>query len=210
MKKLKEKFGDWEGFKSWFENVYWFHYRWPTLAGVVVIAVALFLVLDSVNKVHYDLSIVVASKDTIADSAFDEINKVVSDAVGDLNGNGKTEIQFVVLSMGDDDIGIANQQRIYLCLSDTQYVIYLLDESNSSLFTAPELEYFDPLSDYEITPDTDNEYRKSLADVPLFKRAGLTGLYLSIMNHSSSSDDEDYADQFQASLKAVDAILSSD
>ena len=39
MSKLKKNIQDNGGFQHWFVNVFWYHYKWPLLIGVVVLGI---------------------------------------------------------------------------------------------------------------------------------------------------------------------------
>ena len=41
MSKLKKNIQDNGGFQHWFVNVFWYHYKWPLLIGVVVLGMAI-------------------------------------------------------------------------------------------------------------------------------------------------------------------------
>ena len=42
MNKLRRTIRDQGGFRYWFVNVFWFHYKWPVLVGVVVLGIIAF------------------------------------------------------------------------------------------------------------------------------------------------------------------------
>lgn len=206
---LKDKFGE-QGFKHWFVNYYWYNYKWVTLVVIAVLTVIAVMVSDALKQVRYDASVVFISSETaITQEQVDALNDIFASAIGDVNGDGKVLINYVILNTGDEQLGPTNQQKIYLCLSDSEYSLYFIDAQHAATFCAPEMEYFEVLSDYGIESDEDNPYRKSMADVPAMQRAGLDNLYLAIVDFSTVTHNSEDSARTADALDMAEVLLAA-
>lgn len=205
-----QSYKDRNGFNDWFVNVFWFQYKWVVFAVVAIAAVVVFLLVDALKQTHYDTSVVIAARNNISESALEEMDELFTSVVPDIDGNGKVEIEYIVLYMGDDDLGMSNQERVWLCFTDSQYALYLMDKECSDLYCEPSLEYFDSLENYGIQADEDNECRVSMSGNPLMERCGLDVLYASILDHSTVTGDEDDIATSEAAVAMLKALLAAE
>lgn len=187
MSKLKKTIADNGGFQHWFVNVFWYHYKWALLAIVVVVGIIAFITVDSLRKERYDTTVVIATDYFVDDTALDALDDVLKPVVGDLDGNGKVNINYAVLYVnGDTEIGRQNQERMYLYMSEEDVGLYLMSKDISDAYTNPTLEYFtDSVSNFGLEPDPDNPVRTSLEDNPVLAACGMEHIYLSIMDFTT-------------------------
>lgn len=186
MNKLKQTIADNGGFKHWFVNVFWYHYRWPLLVAVVVLGIVIFITVDALKKERYDTTVVIATDYYVDDTGLDALDAVLKPVVEDLDGNGQVNIQYVVLYVGDTELGRQNQERMYLYMSQEDVALYLMSENMSDGYTNPQLEFFtDELGQYGLPYDQENPVRVSLADNPVLAACGMEDIYLSIMDYTT-------------------------
>lgn len=187
MSKLKKTIADNGGFQHWFVNVFWYHYKWALLAIVVVVGIIAFITVDSLRKERYDTTVVIATDYFVDDTALDALDDVLKPVVGDLDGNGKVNINYAVLYVnGDTEIGRQNQERMYLYMSEENVGLYLMSKEISDAYTNPTLEYFtDSVSNFGLEPDPDNPVRTNLEDNPVLAACGMEHIYLSIMDFTT-------------------------
>ncbi len=168
---MKEK----RKFRDWFENVFWYHYKWWFLIGVFVVAVIVFITVESATMTDYDMTIVFGQSGNVTEEDVADILDTVGDAVGDLNGDGEVHIGFISVPLGDTDTdtssaassGATMRDRMLLYMSDESYVLYFLEDAYSASYIA--LGYFeDDLSGYGIDVPADDPYRVYVGDTGLF------------------------------------------
>lgn len=205
-----QKYKDRKNFNDWFVNIFWFQNKWKVFAIAVIVVIVGFLLIDALRQVNYDTSVVIAARNNIDDDALGEIDSLLTTVVPDIDGNGKVEIEYVILYMGNDDLGMSNQERIWLCMTDSQYALYLMDESCSDLYCEPSLEYFDKIETFGFTADETNECRTPMADSAIMERAGLESLYASILDHSSVTEEPEDIATTEAAVAMLDALLKAD
>lgn len=186
MKKLKQTIADNGGFKHWFVNVFWYHYRWPVLVAVVVLGIVTFITIDALKKERYDTTVVIATDYYVDETGLEALDEVLKPVVEDLDGNGQVNIDYVVLYVGDTELGRQNQERMYLYMSQEDVALYLMSENMSDGYTNPQLEFFtDELGQYGLPYDEENPVRMSLVGNPVLEQCGLENIYLSIMDYTT-------------------------
>lgn len=186
MSKLKEKIAENGGFQKWFVNVFWYYYRWPLLIAVVVLGVIIFITVDSLSKERYDTSVVIATDYYVDAETLDALDDVLKPVVEDSDGNGVVNINYIVVYLGDTEVGRQNEERMYLYMTQEDVSLYLMSEAVSDAYTNPGLEYFtDKLSAYELPCDEANPVRMSLEAHPVLAACGMENMYLSIMDFTT-------------------------
>ena len=187
--KLRQSVADNGGFKHWFVNVFWFHYKWPLLVAFVILGIVGFITWDSLRQTRYDTTVVIATDYYVDPEALDALDEVLKPAVGDLDGNGQVNISYQVLYVNDNtEVGRQNEERMYLYTTQEDVGLYLMSEYISDAYTNPLLEYFtDELSQYGLDSDPENPVRLSLAGTRVLEDCGIENVYLSIMDYTSDS-----------------------
>ncbi len=210
MSKLKNNIQENGGFQHWFVNVFWYHYKWPLLVGVVVLGIIVFITVDSLRKERYDTTVVIATDYYVEEAQLDALDQVLKPVVGDLDGNGQVNICYAVLYVGNTEVGRQNQERMYLYMTQKDVGLYLMSQNVSDAFTNPELEYFtDSLADMELPCDEDNAARLSLKDNPVLAECGMEDMYLSIMDFTSDSGDATARHTKEAAVSMAQALIDA-
>ena len=210
MSKLKKNIQDNGGFQHWFVNVFWYHYKWPLLIGVVVLGIIVFITVDSLRKERYDTTVVIATDYYVDETQLDALDQVLKPVVGDIDGNGKVNICYAVLYVGNTEVGRENQERMYLYMSQQDVGLYLMSENVSDAYTNPELEYFtDSLSDMGLPCDADDPVRRSLKDNSVLAECGMENMYLSIMDFTSDSGNATARHTKEAAVSMAQALIDA-
>lgn len=166
-------------FKVWFDEVFWYHYKWPFLLAVFFIAVVIFIAVESAGEPEYDMTVVFIQEGYIAASTLDEFAESFAGIVGDINGDGKANVLVLSIDMSDEEGAEYNQQRALLYFMEEEYVLYILDEYYSALYSS--LGYFDTMDAYGIEADETFNTRVLVSEADLFeKRFGSTPFYACI------------------------------
>ena len=185
MSKLKNTIEENGGFKHWFVNVFWYHYRWPLLVALVVVGIIAFIVVDSLKKERYDTTVVIATDYFVDEIELDALDEVLEPVVEDYDGNGKVNINYVLLYVGDTELGRQNQERMYLYMCQEDVAFYLMSHSVSDVYTNPQLEYFvDELGPMGLPYDQNNPIRYSLEGNSVLSACGMEDMCLSIMDYT--------------------------
>lgn len=211
MSKLKQNIQENGGFRHWFVNVFWFHYRWPLLIGVVILGIVVFITIDSLRKERYDATVVIATDYYVDEEALDSLDAVLKPVVKDVDGNGKVSIDYVVLYVsGDTEIGRQNQERMYLYMSQDDVSLYLMSDEISSAYTNPELEYFvDALSEYDLPYDESNPVRADLSGNSVLAACGMEDIYLSIMDYTTVEGGSTAKNSLENALAMANALIEA-
>ena len=221
MSKLKQNIQENGGFQHWFVNVFWYHYKWPLLIGVVVLGIIVFITVDSLRKERYDTTVVIATDYYVDEAQLDALDDVLKPVVGDLDGNGKVSINYAVLYVGNTEVGRQNQERMYLYMSQEDVGLYLMSQNVSDAYTNPELEYFtDSLADLGLPADEDNPVclslaeddnhaRLSLKDNSVLAACGMEDMYLSIMDFTTVKGDSTARNTRDAAVSMAQALIDA-
>lgn len=202
--KLRNSIQENGGFKHWFVNVFWFHYRWPLLVGIVILGIVVFITVDSLRQTRYDTTVVIATDYFVDEEELAALDEVLKPVVEDLDGNGQVNIYYAILFVGDTELGRQNQERMYLYMTQEDVALYLMSENISDAYTNPKLEYFtDPVDQYGLEPDPNNEVRTSLVDNQTLKDCGLENIYLSFMDHGGGSEARNAMENAVAMAQAL-------
>lgn len=209
--KLKKQIEENGGFKHWFVNVFWYHYRWPLLVGIVILGIIIFITADSLKRERYDTTVVIATDYYVDEANLTALNDVLEPVVEDLDGNGQVNICYVVLYADPDtEVGRQNQERMYLYMTQEDVAMYLMSENISDGYTNPLLEYFvDDVADYGLTPDGDNTVRTSLVGNTVLEACGMEDMYFSIMDFSKVKGGAELRDARDTAINMVNALIEA-
>lgn len=206
--KLKRQIEENGGFKHWFVNVFWYHYRWPMLACVVVLGIIAFITVDSLRRERYDTTVVIATDYYVDESKLSALNEVLEPVVEDIDGNGQVNISYVCLYADpNNEVGRQNQERMYLYMTQEDVAMYLMSENISDGFTNPQLEYFvDEVAQYGLTPDSSNAVRVDLTENTVLQECGMEDMYFSVMDHGGGAAANN---AMEAALAMVNALIEA-
>ena len=210
MDKLRRTIKDQGGFKYWFVNVFWFHYKWPVLACVVILGIIAFITFDSLRKERYDTTVVIATDYSVQEEDLAALNEVLKPVVPDLDGNGRVNICYAILYVGNTELGRANQERMYLYMTREDVGLYLMSGDVSEAYTDPELEYFtDEVEKYGFEPDPGNPVRTSLVNNRILGECGMENIYLSIMDYTTVSGSDTAEQTLETAVAMAQALIEA-
>lgn len=210
-KKLRKEIAANGGFKHWFVNSFWYHNKWKLLVVVGVVAMLTFVIVESVGSVKYDAYVVVGTDRGMTAEAMQPLQSFLEEALGDVNGDGECHVYLELLNFSDEAFASQMQERFYLCSTEAEYVIYLLNGERSLMYTSSDMEYFQPLEDYGIEPDADNPLRRSLADNTVLQQLTLADdIYLCISDFSIVTRDDLDAQRTQNCLRMARALIGEE
>ncbi len=195
------------GFKYWFINVFWFHY------GKLSILIALALVLVTVltvqvfKKEKYDLNVAIALKGNIAYEDTAELKKLIAEAAGDVDGNGKVNINIQTIDLSDEAYFEDNHYRILLYMSLPEYTLFIMDGQYSETYSEKE-DYFNELSAYGIETTDPTGKRVYAGDRKILKAMGNYDYYILLSDWTT--DGKGDKAWTEAAVRAVKAILASE
>lgn len=210
MNKLRRTIQDQGGFKYWFVNVFWFHYKWPVLVCVVILGIIVFITIDSLRQERYDTTVVIATDYSVQEEDLAALDEVLKPVVPDLDGNGRVKICYAILYVGNTELGRQNQERMYLYMTQEDVGLYLMSGEVSDAYTDPELEYFtDEVAQYGLKPDPDNPVRTSLANNQILAECGMENIYLSIMDYTTVSGSDTASQTLDAAVAMALALAEA-
>ncbi len=202
----REKDGEKKGFSYWFENVFLYHYGKWALVALVAIAVIVFLSVSGSKKEKYDFQMGLIVSGGIMYDDTEELRALVADAVGDIDGNGKTVIDLQIVNLGDLEYAEANQYKVMLLMSQPEYTLFILDEELSAHYCAKD--YFDDLTRFGITPDEKSNCRVNVTDAAVLRDIGADfEYYASIVDWTTVGKGK--AAQTEAAVRVAKALTEN-
>ncbi len=210
----KEALGmDDKNFKHWFQNVFWYHYKWHVVIGGIALFMAIAFIHDVATNTQPDFQVIIASTNPIADDQMSEINQTLQDAVGDVNGDGKSYSYVVPISLNESDqMGYASTMKLSTLLSDDSIVLYVMDKVTADDYRPKGL--FEPLENLGLTGTDGDEYYIRVDSLPVFERAGLKTIsqekntsYLACFRRAADINDPKTQKSYAAAGKALAALI---
>lgn len=167
----KDQNEDKKGFSYWFNNVFLYHYGKWALVAIIAIAVIIFISVESGGKKpKYDFQMGLIVSGGIAYDSTEELRNLVSEAVGDVNGDGNVIIDLQIVNLGDPEYLEANYNKVMLLMSQSEYPLFILDDEMSALYCSKD--YFDDYTRFGITPDDRFNSRVCVTDSQVMKSIG--------------------------------------
>ena len=170
---------DGKSFKNWFENVFWYHYKWWFLAAVFVIALVVFIAVEAAGNEKYDMTVIFAQNGGITEEQANIVLDAISDSVGDLNGDGEIKLNYASVDLTAEDgsmngQNVTMQDRLLLYMTDEECALFFLEQDISSVYIS--MGYFeDKLTDHGIEAPGDDPCRVYVSGTKAFSDAGLSG-----------------------------------
>jgi hypothetical protein len=205
-------------FKYWFENVFWYHYKWWALAAVFVIAMVVFITVESCGQEHYDMTVVFVQDGDISTDQAQSVLDAISGSVGDLDGNGEVKLNYVSINVGDSSENssssgtygaqtVSNEDRILMYLTDSDNALFFVNEAVSESYCA--LGYFDDaLSDYGISTQEGDPYRVYVSDSDAFENAGMSDYDYYALIIDWTTVGKGSQDRTDAAVNAIKSLVS--
>lgn len=142
---MSETFEKPKGFKKKLEN-FWYHNKIAVLLVLFFVASGVYLGVDFVKKQEPDMVLAYASREYGDETQFRRIEPALFSIVGDLNGDGKTKLNYRMLFVREKDItnfDLDVEQAFNYSFLDKNVRIYFIEDI---LFEGKQA-YFEPLED---------------------------------------------------------------
>ncbi len=196
-----------KGFKYWFTNVFWFHYGKLGIIIVLALVVVVFLTVQAFKKERYDLNVVLALKGPVSYEATGELNGLIAEAAGDVDGNGEVNINIQTVDLSDEAHFEDNHYRLLLYLSLPEYTVFIMDGQYSQTYCSKE-GYFNELADYGIETDDPTGKRIYAGGRRILREMGDYDYYVCLSDWTT--DGKGDAEWTAAAVRAIKAILASE
>ena len=195
-------------FRYWFKNVFWFHYGKLSIGLLIALIIAVWLTIDASKKEDYDLNMVIALAGGIAQSDTERLNALVSEAVGDVNGDGETLVNIQTVDLSDGAALEENLTRTLLYMSLPEYTLFIMDEHYSAIYCSKDDGTFQPLADYGIETEDETGMRIYLGDRLILRRLGRYEYYGCLSDWTV--DGKGSEAMTQGAVRALQAIINSE
>ena len=163
-------------FRYWFDNVFWYHYKWAFLGGIAALVLIAFFVSDMLSQTKYDFQYVVASVSYVDGDSLHELNSAASEAFRDADsGRPAASLGHAIFLGGDGEMNMAAFTKMAAFLVDDSIKFYIFDAELQEGYFGEDVGY----ADLEKLGYLTVEGTPWLADVsgsPLLERAGLGGV----------------------------------
>ncbi|MDR2360829.1 MAG: hypothetical protein LBD85_06080 [Oscillospiraceae bacterium] len=167
-----ENGGEKKGFQWWWHNVFAYHYLKIVLVSLAAAAVVVFLTIDALNTVRFDLGVAIVTGFDIPDESLRSIRSLAAETIGDLNGDGEVNIDIRTINLNGNELGSGevNYQHFELAISKAENLtlVFLLDDKQSRIHG--ERGDFDSAERLGLNADSDETwYRVYVGDSPAIK-----------------------------------------
>ena len=212
-----------EKFKYWFKNVYWYHFRLPTFAVIIVSILAVWLVYDVTNREYNDLDYILAGAvfaDTEQMDEFSEyLGSFIDVSTDDEDGKAVAKVGEQMLctqrSANDidsklqlDEYNAASIEKIQITMADDEILLFFFDKIYAEYYASEGA--FEPLSSFGI--ESDNEYYVRVDDLPIIKEIGIKhndGIYAGIkVKIGSRTEKERLIKKYENAAAALSGLLA--
>lgn len=124
------------GFKAWFSQVFWYHYKGVVLLVLGVAAVAAVIIVNAATKPETDAVIVIVTEEY---TGFDRLYAIKSAAGRRFKARGKDpEISVVDLEINQNTgavVGVGDNFKLLGTFTEPEMVLYLMDGPNVARYT---------------------------------------------------------------------------
>lgn len=152
-----------KGFGYWFKEVFWYHYGKLSVCILAALIIAVLITVEGMGQKKFDFNMVIASESGLTEAYITELESVVANAVGDIDGNGEININIQILGFGGTE-----SQRLQLAFAQEEYALFIMNDHDSAIYAGHD--YFDPPENYGFEPDELFAGRIDINDAPILQR----------------------------------------
>lgn len=125
-------------FKEKLQN-YWYHFKFPTILAVFMIAVVAVLTVQCAQREKYDFSIMYFVYTPAMDSQLDKVEEYFEAKAKDLNGDGEVNVNVVNCSVNSESVDVNYRNTIFTKIQATivaehTTVLFIVDEDAKKYF----------------------------------------------------------------------------
>ncbi len=180
--------------KEWWEY-FWDYYKWHTIGTVIVLIIIVTTIVDSVNKVKYDLSTTFIAPIILTEETEQALTNLMEDNIDDASGNKKNEAFLTYLNMSDNSdpqYMQAMQTKLMIELGYSESFVYILSKQYADLFEGGEGVLI-PASDWTSKESYDGSF-VSLNGNRYLEDLGLdtSDLYLAVRDTRKDEKDDKF------------------
>lgn len=132
----KPKFGT----KKWFEN-YWYHYKWPTIAGAFVAFIVISFTHEMLTKEKFDSEVFLSGQVYVTYEQGQRIADILEGYGVDFDGNGEVNVAVYPSIFSDEDYAMMMSAQAKLMVEATEGVsmMMILDEHVYGMLASPDM-----------------------------------------------------------------------
>lgn len=164
-------------FGQWIEN-YWYHYKWHTIIGLLLVFALTVSVTQCALQPDYDLTCILYCDRTVLDTTLGDLTGELQPLCEDYDQNGETLLEVYNVSYDSSNTtagtaGYANTQKLMTLVSTADYMLYIVDEYGyQRLMNEDNMQLFET---YDFLPDKDgtawnwkgSKLQQSMSEHPL-------------------------------------------
>ena len=163
-------------FSYWFHNVFWYHYKWHLLIGIVLAALAAFFIRDLIRNTTPDFQYVVASNSYISNESLIEMNDIAAYMFRNPDTDKRAEcIGYGIWLSAEGEWGMAAFTRLATFFVDDSVRLFIFDaDLLEAYFNEPDS--FADLGAQGFRTVQGKPWLVDLTGLPLMERIGLKGV----------------------------------
>jgi len=201
-------------FRIWFDDIFWYHYKWHFIISIVLLAIIGFFILDTLGRTTYDFQYTVISNSYVDSEALGELNTLASAALRDAGSGAPVTTFGYGLHVGaDSELGMAALTRLAVLFLDDDMMFFIFDGSVlDAFFNDPDS--FVDLGEFGFDTLEGKPWLVELTGLPAIDRIGqgvsFSGLtcYTAIQRTGNAADGSGIPDMRY--LAFIRAILESE
>ncbi|MCL2084038.1 MAG: hypothetical protein FWH06_02125 [Oscillospiraceae bacterium] len=145
-KQLKEV-KDFDGFKHWFTDVFWYHYKFPMLGVVAGLTIIIYMIVSMVSNVRPDVTVLYATQSGLYEEAAAGLSAELSGAVTGPDGEPLIVDVTPVNLGGEGEYAYISRMKMMAILSQQDVLLVILDKQDIDLMLEDEPDTFMPLDE---------------------------------------------------------------
>ena len=210
--------------KEWWDY-FWTYYKWHTIIIAFIICAIAGTVYSKMTAEKFDITLTYAGSGSVSQEASENIEEMLSPLCTDVDKNGKPNLFFQQLNLGngdtDPEYAMAMSMKLQMTFGEDETYLYILDEDVADAYAGDSADgcVFAPVSDW-LTEDSDNlsffsahgkNYGIKLSDCKLFKEAGVdfSERYLFIRYYPRKDQIKKQLDGYKAAIELANKIATS-
>lgn len=181
---------------------FWYHYKWHTIIGTVLLVMAVFFVKDMFFRTMPDATVVMVSEKYFSSEDAEAIANAIEQLAGDRNGDKKVMVGVDYITLPSDgaetgmaQVDYANTVKLTAILSAGSDLIFLLDEAAYDHIMRMS-------SQEDESPQTDNIFSAESISASKLGLSQLDGMRFYLLK--SVGKDEKYYNYCEELLKIID------
>lgn len=205
--------------KAWW-GYFWEYYKWHVIITAAALVIAAVTIVQCASRPQYDMNVVYAGHMNYSEREAEAIEKIISENITDVDGNGESSVLFQPLvfldTTGSAEYDYAVQTKLDMTFMEDCTFIYLMDEQQAKIQVERDsaADAFEAVSDWAgetgaqvLTDKNGTGYAVSLADSTAFKENDVFCDDLYILVRRNYKDDEANVKSHEDSLNAAAVLI---